>query len=198
MSRMPLPDAVAATIRAMHEGPERGYHGWSHPLDLLEITDSIRPLLNDALAVRCADILHDCIYEAHANDNEERSARFAEGILLGHVPDVTIGRTSRLILSTAHHALTPGLDDEETSDMAHFLDMDLSILGVERARFDAYEEGVRHEYRSVPIEDYRRGRAEILRRFLLRERLYMTEWGRDSYEAQARRNLRYSIAKLAA
>lgn len=82
--------------------------------------------------------------------------------------------------------------------MAHFLDMDLSILGVERARFDAYEEGVRHEYRSVPIEDYRRGRAEILRRFLLRERLYMTEWGRDSYEAQARRNLRYSIAKLAA
>jgi predicted metal-dependent HD superfamily phosphohydrolase len=80
--------------------------------------------------------------------------------------------------------------------MARFLDMDLSILGATAADFDAYEAGVRHEYREIPEALFRAGRAAILEGFLARERLYFSDWGRARFEAAARDNLKRSIARL--
>jgi len=39
-------------------------------------------------------------------------------------------------------------------------------------------------------------RAEILQGFLGRARIFATDWFRDKYEQQARRNLQASISKL--
>ncbi|SDC36605.1 hypothetical protein SAMN05444678_102435 [Sphingomonas sp. YR710] len=81
--------------------------------------------------------------------------------------------------------------------MAIFLDMDLSILGASEAAFDAYEAGVRHEYRDVPDAALRAGRSQILQSVLARDRLYMSAWGRNRFEAKARKNLQRSMAALA-
>ena len=80
--------------------------------------------------------------------------------------------------------------------MSIFLDMDLSILGASAEAFDAYEAGVRHEYRDVPEAAFRSGRAAILEGFLARDRLYLSDWGWARFEARARENLRRSIQNL--
>ncbi len=71
-------------------------------------------------------------------------------MLAGVVPGESLARTLRLIGATQHHMIPDDLPADERDDMAVFLDMDLSILGAAPQTFDAYEAGVRHEYREVP------------------------------------------------
>ncbi len=191
-----LTGALIQTIRDLHSGPERGYHGWSHPVALLALHAEIESSLDDPLAVRCAILLHDAIYEPRRSDNESRSAALAIQLLKDLVPDQTLARTVRLIEATARHAVPPDLPANEISDMTKFLDMDLSILGAPAHVFDAYEAGVRHEYRDVPDSEFRRRRADILKGFLARETLYLSDWGRTCFETKARENLQRSIATL--
>ncbi|MEP7005485.1 MAG: hypothetical protein ABI810_05855, partial [Sphingomonas bacterium] len=147
-------------------------------------------------AVRCAILLHDAIYEPRRTDNESRSAALAAQMLKGLVSNATLDRTIGLIEATARHMIPADLPDDEAEDMALFLDMDLSILGAPSADFDAYEAGVRHEYREVPDAAFRLGRADILEGFLGRENLYFSDWGRVRFEAAARENLKRSVAAL--
>lgn len=193
-----LSDALLEEISALHSGPDRGYHGWSHPLALLKLYDEVEGQLHDPLAVRCAILLHDAIYEPRRNDNESRSADLAKTMLNGVVPEETLGRTLRLIEATARHAIPADLSTDEVADMAIFLDMDLYILGAAPDVFDAYEAGVRHEYREVPEAAFRAGRAAILEGFLARDALYFSDWGRARFEAEARRNLIRSVDRLRA
>ncbi|MDP2259644.1 MAG: hypothetical protein Q8J89_08005 [Caulobacter sp.] len=191
-----LDDALIARLRDLHSGPDRGYHAWSHPLALLDLFEIVRDRLNDPLAVYCAIVLHDAIYEPRARDNEARSAALAARLLNGVVPPATLARTLRLIEATARHAIPADLPPDEAADMAMFLDMDLSILAASPEAFDTYEAGVRHEYREVPEAAFRAGRATILEGFLAREALYMSPWGLDAFERKARTNLIRSIAAL--
>ena len=191
-----LSETLLDEIRGLHAGPDRGYHGWSHPLALLALHAEVEPLLHDPEAVRCAILLHDAIYEPRRIDNESRSAALAARMLEGMVPDDTLARTIRLIEATARHAIPADLPGAEAADMALFLDMDLSILGASPSDFDAYEAGVRHEYREVPEAVFRHGRAAILEGFLARDALYLSDWGRTRFEVAARENLKRSIAKL--
>jgi len=193
-----LSEAVVDEIRGLHVGPDRGYHGWSHPLALLTLHAEVEPLLHDPEAVRCAILLHDAIYEPRRADNESRSAALAARMLEGLVPDDTRARTIRLIEATARHAIPAGLSGDEAADMALFLDMDLSILGASPSDFDAYEAGVRHEYREIPEAAFRDGRAAILESFLARDALYLSDWGRARFEEAARENLKRSITTLRA
>jgi len=191
-----LPDALLDQVRALHGGPERGYHGWSHPQALLKLFAEVESELHDPLAVRCAILFHDAIYEPRRSDNEARSAVLASEMLRGVVPDESLARTLRLIEATARHAIPEGLLPDEAADMAVFLDMDLSILGASAEAFDAYEAGVRHEHREIPADAFRTGRAAILEGFLARETLYVSAWGRARFEAAARANLARSIGSL--
>lgn len=191
-----LSDDLLAEIQALHEGQDRGYHGWSHPLALLALFDEVEAELTDSLAVRCAILLHDAIYEPRRSDNETRSAELARRMLGGVVPEVILDRAVRLIEATRRHAIPEDLASDEVDDMARFLDMDLSILGAKPEVFDAYEAGVRHEYREVPEDLFRQGRAAILEGFLKREALYFSDWGRGRFEVRARENLARSIARL--
>jgi predicted metal-dependent HD superfamily phosphohydrolase len=191
-----LPDDLVAEIRAMHEGENRGYHAWSHPLRMLDDVRAVRDRLHDLLAVRCAIVTHDVVYDPRRRDNEERSAAFARSRLAGHVPDGTLDRVVRMVEATARHAVQDGLSADDASDTSHFLDLDLSIFGADPAAFEEYERGVRHEYRHVDLADYAAARAGILRAFLARGSIYLTEWGRDSFEMRARRNVARSIEAL--
>lgn len=191
-----FPETLVAKIRQLHSAPGRGYHGWSHPAALLRLLDEVETTLRDPLAMRGAILLHDAIYEPRRSDNEARSAMLAREMLTGVVPADVLQRIVRMIEATAGHLVPAGLPADEAADMAVFLDMDLSILGAPEAEFDAYEAGVRYEYREAPEEAFRAGRAAILEGFLARETLYYSNWGRARFEAKARRNLERSIGQL--
>lgn len=191
-----LPPELMDKARQLHSGPERGYHSWSHPQALLDLLLDVQDQLHDPLAVECAIVLHDAIYEPLRTDNERRSADLAEAMLRGVIPDPTVRRTVQMIEATERHLVPDSASADEAHDCRIFLDMDLSILGDGDEAFDAYEAGVRHEYRQVPEAAFGQGRAAILERFLSRDRLYMSEWGHARFEATARENLRRSLRAL--
>jgi predicted metal-dependent HD superfamily phosphohydrolase len=97
---------------------------------------------------------------------------------------------SELITATKHDA------QPESDDARVLVDIDLSILGAEPARFDEYEMQVRKEYAHVPDVLYRLGRAIILKQFLARPSIYSTPYFRDRLEARARKNIGESLARL--
>jgi predicted metal-dependent HD superfamily phosphohydrolase len=76
------------------------------------------------------------------------------------------------------------------------VDIDISILSAPEKDFDAYEKAVRKEYAFVEDAAWRAGRTQILQSFLDREWIYSTQSFRKR-EADARTNLKRSIAKLA-
>jgi predicted metal-dependent HD superfamily phosphohydrolase len=193
-----LPAALIAECQRLHTDSRRGYHGWSHPLALLALLPDIAASLSDPLAVECAILLHDAVYDPVRSDNERQSADLARRLLAGRVGPASLERAVSLIGATERHLVPEGLTPEEEQDARIFLDMDLSILGAEIEAFDAYEAGVRHEYSHVQEAAFRKGRAAILERFLERDWLYLTDWGRDRFEARARVNLKRSLDRLQA
>jgi predicted metal-dependent HD superfamily phosphohydrolase len=88
-----------------------------------------------------------------------------------------------LVLATKDHRIEPG-----DRDGALFLDADLAILGSEEG-YEAYAEGIAFEYGWVPAETYAAGRAEVLERFLRRDRIYLTDAIHALLDARARVNI---------
>ena len=194
LRRLGLGDGAAefhALAEAYGDG-ERPYHNLHHIARCVEELRGLPDgLLADRNAVETAIFFHDVVYRPHMYDNEGESAAFAERSLhrLG-ASQAFINAVRELILDTRHTA-TPF-----TSDGLYMADIDLAILGRPDEEFDEYEGQIRHEYAWVPIEEYRRGRAKILRTFLARPTVYRTEHFRRRYEAAARANLARSIATL--
>ena len=99
-------------------------------------------------------------------------------------------RIHALVMVTRHAIPPIGVDAQV------LVDADLSILGAPAARFQEYEAQVRLEYAWVPDATFHPARARILEELLGRPHLYSTARFRERYEAQARDNLRRSLAAL--
>ena len=135
--------------------------------------------------------IHDVIYDPHGSDSEERSATWGCGLLDRQGVDAAVrDRFGALVLVTKHDA------SPVDGDQKILLDIDLSILGASRDRFDEYEVQVRREYEWVADEAFAEARARILRAFLKRDRLYHTDYFRDALETRARDNLDRSLRQL--
>ncbi|PAX07486.1 HD domain-containing protein [Sphingomonas lenta] len=193
-----VPPALLDELRERHGEPGRHYHSWAHIEALLRWFDEVEPRLADADAVRWAILFHDAVYDPTRGGNEERSAALLEEKAAGLLDPTTLARAARLVRATAGHAIPDGLPAHEANDMALFLDMDLSILGAPAAVFDRYEADVRAEYSHVPEPAFGAGRRRILENFLSRPALFLSDWGRATFEAAARANLARSIARLSA
>lgn len=189
-----VPPAILQELRQRYGEPQRVYHGWAHVEALLALFAEVRPKLHDPQAVLYATLFHDAVYNPRRDDNEERSANLLTARAAGLLDRTSLDRTVRLVLATKGHALPKGVGAEERADAALFLDMDLSILGADAARFDAYEHDVRAEYAHVPDDQFRAARTRILAAFQGREQLYLSDWGRVRFEGQARRNIARSLA----
>jgi predicted metal-dependent HD superfamily phosphohydrolase len=180
------PGGAFADVVARYREPHRAYHTVQHLDECLSYWDEAHAPSEIGLAL----FYHDAIYDMHAHDNEERSARLAMEVLGGALPHAALDRIADLILATKH-------DAAPATDAAMLLvDIDLSILGAALGRFDEYERQVRAEYNWVPEADFRTGRARILRAFLERPVLYGTPFFHDRLEMRARQNLRRSLAAL--
>ena len=107
--------------------------------------------------------------------------------------DDAVDRVGSMIEATEHGA--PGAG-HALGDTAILLDADLAILGADPAGYSAYVAGVRSEYRHVDDDDWRAGRAEVLRGFLERAAIYLTSAGRERWESRARANVAAELAAL--
>jgi predicted metal-dependent HD superfamily phosphohydrolase len=188
-----LPPDLPAGLRARYAEPQRHYHSWQHIEELLALFGEIEAGLADRRAVLFAILFHDAIYDPQAHDNEEKSVVLLHQQAASLLDPATLARAEAMVLATIRHELPAG--HNAGSDMAHFLDMDLAILGASPERFAEYEGQIRREYAHVPDDAFAAGRAAVLRRFAERPQLYFSHWGRARFEEQARANLAAALAK---
>lgn len=135
--------------------------------------------------------LHDSRIDFTRKDNELQSALFSADLCrrMG-LPAPFEKHVGNHILRTDHS----GMPDDPDSRLV--VDIDLAILGQDGITFDGYERSVRKEYEFVPEDVYRKRRIEVLGFFLKRPSIFLTDYFRDLYEKQARKNLYRSIHKL--
>jgi predicted metal-dependent HD superfamily phosphohydrolase len=187
--------AVREELIARYGEPHRRYHTMTHIEDCLtqvrastDLTADQRDLLETAIW------FHDAIYDPTRPDNEAASALLARERLSadGADPDA-IAEVERLILLTAGHSVADG-----DALGARLVSIDLSILGAEPARYDAYADAIRFEYAHVPEPLYRAGRAAIMGRFLDSPALFADSVWAGRHDALARANIAREIAALTA
>jgi len=190
-----MPQQAMAELENLYATPPRAYHNFGHVQEVLrhyaEATQGpgwMRPV-EPYLAV----LYHDAIYEADRSDNEARSAQLAVEKIAHWLPDagVDIARVAQLIDYTARHGQWTAA--EVDSDAALFLDCDMAILGAEPPVFDAYDRGIAAEYRHVPRWLFKLNRRRFLKALLARERIFLSDFFHDRYDAQARVNLRRAV-----
>lgn len=178
-------DALFAQLMAAYAEPQRHYHMLQHLGECLALFDDARTLAAHPAEVELALWFHDAIYDIKGHDNEQRSADWARDALRdAGAPTDAAQRVHDLVMATRHTAVPSGRDEQL------LVDIDLSILGAARARFDEYEQQIRKEYAYVPGFLFRRKRREILKGFLDRPAIYSTPHFHDMLEARARDNLR--------
>lgn len=173
-----------------HAEPHRHYHNQRHIADCLAEFDGARQSAKQPEALELALWFHDAVYDPRAADNEEQSAALAKRCLESAGRLDLAETVTALVMATKLHNTDAG------TDAALMADVDLSILGQDEARFAEYEAGIFAEYAWVSQDVFNSKRAEILQRFLERERIFSTEHFFAKYERQARRNLEKSIRRL--
>lgn len=133
---------------------------------------------------------HDAIYNPLKNNNEEKSAAFADKQLSKiNVPEQERTRCMQFILATKKHESA----DAETN---LFTDADLSILGAEPGVYQRYAQQIRKEYGMYPDFLYNPGRRKVLQHFLSMDSIYKTGPFQFKYEARAKANLTQELEML--
>lgn len=196
-----LPPAQAQALREAYASPPRAYHHFGHVVETLAHHRSVAdgPGWHAPRETRLALLYHDAIYVPGRKDNEARSADLARDHLRRWPPDeaVDVERIAALILLTARHGGLrrgdfPGSPEGE--DTRRFLDCDMAILGAPSDAFAAYDRAIAEEYRAVPRWLYRRKRRAFFRMLLDSERIFLSDFFHDRFEARARRNLETVLA----
>lgn len=185
--------AVYNDLVARYSEPHRAYHTLEHIGHCLDEFEQVRQLATNPDAVELALWYHDAIYDTNAKDSEKRSSALAVEMVRNASLSDNLGQSvANLIIATKHSA-TP-----TDSDVQLIVDIDLSILGQPENRFDEYERQIRKEYKLVADDKFAAGRSAILRSFLDRPSIYSTQFFRNKYEMQARRNIARLLARLRA
>jgi len=175
---------------AGYTAPGRHYHNLSHIEDCLAALARVDNLSAVEREILLAAIWwHDVVYDATRTDNEELSAQLAEA----HVREDIRQEVGRLIRLTRTHQVQP---DDRLG--AILISIDLSILGAEPSRYDAYAAAIRQEFIHVPDPDYRAGRARVLSQFAARPVIFPDAGFAATFDRQARENLARELASLSA
>ena len=173
-------------IKTAHSEPTRYYHTLKHLEHIYKElqTFKLSPILEFSI------FYHDIVYDAKKRNNEEQSAHIAKQRL----EQLTIRKelntkVCQLILETKMHKAS-SLDNEL------FLDADLSILASDEKTYEKYIYNVRKEYAIYDDVSYFKGRKKVIKLFLEKERIYMSEDFHELYEKKARENLEQELTKL--
>ncbi|MBO9203640.1 MULTISPECIES: HD domain-containing protein [Niastella] len=187
-SDLSLIDQFFNEIAKKYTTTSRHYHNLQHIQALLAFCESYYGQLKDADVVAFAVFYHDIIYNVLRKDNEPRSAQVAVKRLQAlAVPAEKIEQVKLYIEATQTHAITAAVT--HFADLQLFLDFDMSVLGAEWEKYEAYTHQVRREYRIYPDKLYYPGRKQFLQHCLQTEYIFQTPFFRERYEAKARENM---------
>ena len=147
-----------------YSNKSRYYHTFAH---LEAIYNQLKPFQLTP-TTEFSIFYHDVVYDIQERDNEEKSALLATQRLkeLGVASEVR-KKVSKLIIETKKQ-------EGSSFDNALFLDADISILGSKLEVYKIYMQNIRKEYSIYSDKEYREGRKEVLKRFLKKERLYLS------------------------
>ncbi|MFF6997469.1 hypothetical protein ACFY93_21265 [Streptomyces sp. NPDC008313] len=188
----PDPSPYGENLLKRWSEAQRRYHTVDHLVAVLDHVDTLAEYADDADLVRLAAWFHDAVYLPDRSENEERSARLAERALTeAGVAEAGVAEVARLVRLTVGH--DPADDDRNGQVLC---DADLAVLASAPETYAAYTDAVRVEYAFVPDEDFRVGRADVLRQLLALPRLFRTPYGRREWEDTARANLEAELARL--
>ena len=193
---MSVPNGLIEALKARYAEPQRHYHTWAHIEALLGHFRHWESHFHRPEPVLWALYWHDAIYDPRASDNEERSAQLLEQEAIGHLPPDDIAFAAMIIRATAGHRVPEGLTGPDADDLALFLDLDLSSFALPEPAFERMQHDIRAEYDFVPDDRFRTARKAILKGFLDRERLYLTDLAHAEWDRAARANLARTIAGL--
>ncbi|MBD2569072.1 hypothetical protein [Anabaena lutea] len=173
-----------------YSSSNRHYHTLEHIYYILNTINTLQIYAQDLPSVQLAAWFHDVVYDTQAQDNEEKSADYAEQMLknLGILPN-KITKVKSLILNTKNHKA-------DNLDSQVLIDADLGILATEPVTYQKYAQAIRQEYAWVSEADYIIGRQQVLERFLQRQRIYFTPLMLEVAEASARLNIQVEIDTL--
>jgi len=189
-------DEIFEKICNMYSKPERAYHNLFHIADCLDELENAREKVFFPRELELAVWLHDIVYETRAKDNEEKSADFAQELMMELIPEKNFdllffsALVRRCIFATKHNYY------EEIPEARFCADIDLSIFSQSHEYFDRYCREIRQEYSQAKEEAYRAKRREILQSFLKRDSIYYTTFFRQKYKARAEENLQREIERL--
>ena len=192
-----LAEITFSDLITTYSNPVRFYHNLIHIQHLLSLIEETGAIAHQLPVIQLSTWFHDYIYDSQAQDNELKSAIYAEETLNKFAinPDF-VQSVKQIILSTKQHQ--PLI---ETVDNLIFLDVDLAILGTSPEKYAAYAQAIRQEYSWLGDRNYQLGRKRVLTNFLTRERIYYTDYFYHKLESAARANLTaeislYSCTKL--
>ena len=199
---MALPPGQLDALRAAYAQPPREYHDFGHVGEVLRHYAAVAagPGWQKPVEVALAVLYHDAVYVAGKGDNEARSAQLAVQDIARWLPDAGIDaqRVAFLVELTARHGRHSTADfyaDPAPDDVRNFLDCDMAILGAAPDVFDAYDRAIAQEYAEVlPGWLFRLNRKRFLKGLLAHERIYLSDWFHQRYDAQARANLSRAIS----
>lgn len=171
-------------IEFYYKNPSRNYHNLDHLNYMLNAILQVKIKILNWDAVMFAIYYHDIIYDIFKNNNEEKSADFAEVRLKKlKLSNQQIDEIKKHILSGKTH------QNSENSDRKYFLDADLSILGESPEIYSKYSKNIRAEYVQIPFQIYKTARTNILNDFLNRTQIFLTPYFYQKFEDTARRNI---------
>lgn len=149
------------------------------------------PNFQDKNMVETALWFHDILYNPTSLTNEEDSAElFEELATIDRINESFIQEVKQIILCTKNHKADENLDCQIA------LDCDLSIFASNINTLKQYDINIRNEYSFVERTIYQQKRKQILMKFLAKEHIYNTNFFRQTYEHQARGNLKYLLENL--
>ena len=168
----------------------RYYHVRDHLRHMFEVYD--RFFQEPSLVLELTFWYHDFVYDPTARDNEVRSANIGQMRVERKLQVLQeVGSQVHDLILFSQYNRQP-----ETREEMVLHDVDLAIFGESEELFCKYEKDIRLEYRFVEDEAYRKGRADILRKFQ-KYPFYSTQEMRfSSYETLAQINIRKSIEAL--
>lgn len=197
---------VVERVFSAYSEPSRFYHGVGHLCSLFAALDPFLEGHPYRDAVEQAVWYHDFVYSVQPGEyplNEARSAKALWRDCSSLAPSVLersygfyahSSLACEFILSTKGHAPSSPMllgDPSLFSACSLFLDADISVLSGTPDEVDAYDEGVAREWTPVgetPSASFARARADALRSFLSRPRVFLSPEF-SSLEEKARSNL---------
>jgi predicted metal-dependent HD superfamily phosphohydrolase len=182
---------VYKDLVARYSEPHRHYHTLTHIEYCLDKFKNVRRFANDPNALELAIWYHDAIYDTKTDDNEDKSGIFAMDMTKKVLMNKDFSSKIGFLVSATRHMMA-----SYDSDARLIRDIDLSILGQSKEKFDEYERQIRKEYEWVPDDEYAIKRSIILKSFIDRLVIYKTKFFHDKYESRAVRNIMRSLARF--